>query len=124
MSVRETLIELIGSTVCEGPTPDEGGCPHRKFGGCGQVLKLNYCALGKIADGLMTSGVTVRRWIPVEEALPERFETVIVCRAGPDGEPKIEQGYKDEGDWWKVYGTRTKKVSHWMPLPKPPEVEL
>ena len=33
---------------------------------------------------------------------------------------KVEQGHKDVTDWWKVYGTRTKQVTHWMPLPEPP----
>lgn len=23
--------------------------------------------------------------------------------------------------WWRVYGTRTKSVTHWMPMPDPPE---
>lgn len=57
-----------------------------------------------------------RRWIPVTERLPDPFERVIVCR--DDG--KVEQGCKDVRDWWKVYGTRTKQVTHWMPLPEPP----
>lgn len=57
------------------------------------------------------------QWISVKDKLPEKFEPVIVCRE--DG--KVEQGYKDVGDWWKVYGTRTKRVTHWMPLPEPPE---
>lgn len=57
-------------------------------------------------------------WISVKDRLPKGFEPVIVCRE--DG--KVEQGYKDVGDWWKVYGTRTKRITHWMPLPEPPEV--
>ena len=57
-----------------------------------------------------------QRWIPVTERLPERYAAVIVCREGG----KVEQGYRDIGDWWKVYGTRTKKITHWMPLPEPP----
>lgn len=24
-------------------------------------------------------------------------------------------------DWWWVYGTCTKSVTHWMPMPEPPE---
>lgn len=62
------------------------------------------------------------RWIPVTERLPESFVPVIVCRDGAPGERIVEQGYKDVGDWWKVYGTRTKRVTHWMPLPYKPEV--
>ena len=45
------------------------------------------------------------RWINVKDRLPNAFEPVIVCREGG----KVEQGYKDVCDWWKVYGTRTKK---------------
>ncbi|MFR8002510.1 MAG: DUF551 domain-containing protein [Hydrogeniiclostridium sp.] len=59
-------------------------------------------------------------WISVEERLPERFEPVLVCRE-KNGSPYVEQGYKDVGEWWKVYGTRTKQITHWMPLPEPPE---
>ena len=62
-----------------------------------------------------------RRWIPVTERLPEHFRPVIVCREKGKGEYIVEQGFKDVGDWWKVYGTRTKNVTHWMPLPEPPK---
>ena len=72
-----------------------------------------------VADHLIRNGVTVQEWIPVTERLPETMQPVIVCREGG----KVEQGYKDVGDWWKVYGTHTKHVTHWMPLPKPPKGE-
>lgn len=52
-------------------------------------------------------------WISVKDQIPARMQPVIVCRKGG----KVEQGYRDVGDWWKVYGTRTKNVTHWMPLP-------
>ena len=58
-------------------------------------------------------------WIRVEDRLPEGFCPVIVCRK--DG--KVEAGQKDVGDWWRVYGTRIKTVSYWMPLPEPPKEE-
>lgn len=63
------------------------------------------------------------RWIPVEEQLPETFKPVIVCRKGKDGSDRVEQGMLDVNGWWKVYGTRTKAVTHWMPLPEPPKQE-
>lgn len=58
-------------------------------------------------------------WISVKDRLPEYMRPVIVCRKGG----KVEQGHRDIGDWWKVYGTRTKNVTHWMPLPEPPKEE-
>lgn len=60
-------------------------------------------------------------WIPCSEKLPERFQKAIVCREIEKGVYLVEQGYKDVGDWWKVYGTRTKMITHWMPMPLPPE---
>lgn len=62
-------------------------------------------------------------WISVKDRLPECFEPVLVCRE-KNGAPHVEQGFKDVGDWWKVYGTRTKYVTHWMPLPEPPKEDL
>lgn len=64
------------------------------------------------------------KWIPVEERMPDAYTPVIVAREyAPGGPLKVEQGCKDVKDWWKVYGTRTKKVRYWMPLPEPPEAE-
>lgn len=61
-------------------------------------------------------------WISVKDQLPKQFRPVIVCRPGrSEGEIIVEQGLKDVGDWWKVYGTRTKCVAFWTPLPEPPE---
>lgn len=59
-------------------------------------------------------------WISVKDQLPERFKPVLICRE-KNGKPYVEQGYKDVCEWWKVYGTRTKQVTHWMQLPEPPE---
>lgn len=60
-------------------------------------------------------------WISAKDQLPEKFQPVIVCRPGSEGEIIVEQGFKDVGDWWKVHGTRAKHVSHWMRLPEPPD---
>ncbi len=61
-----------------------------------------------------------RQWIPVGAKPLEPFKRVIVCREGLD-EPIVEQGQLDVNGWWKVYGTRTKQVTHWMPMPEPPK---
>lgn len=60
-------------------------------------------------------------WISVEDELPERFQPVIICREKKRGEYIVEQGMRDVKDWWKVYGTRTKNVIFWMPMPWPPQ---
>ena len=61
--------------------------------------------------------ITKEQWIPVTDRLPEQFQPVIVCRKGG----KVESGSLVVNGWWKVYGTRTKSVTHWMPLPQGPE---
>ena len=57
-------------------------------------------------------------WIPVAERLPEEGQPVLVQRIR-GREKRVEQGEKAEGDWWRIYGTRTKKAEAWMSLPEP-----
>ena len=68
----------------------------------------------------MSENASAKKWISVREALPEPFTTVIVCRPGMD-EPIVEQGRRTGDGWWKVYGTRTKAVTHWMLMPMAPD---
>lgn len=107
MDDKKKLVELL----CEAHSKatDAGAIGDASYG---QQLNLE-------ADHLIANGVTVHKWISVTEELPERMQPVILCREGN----KVEQGYRDVGDWWKVYGTRTKRVTHWMPLPEPPKGE-
>lgn len=63
-----------------------------------------------------------QKWISVEERLPDPFERVLVARKGKE-ELVVDWGFRDVGIWWKVYGTRTKNVFFWMPLPEPPKEE-
>lgn len=60
-------------------------------------------------------------WISVQDKLPPLGQTVIVYREYAGGEVKVEQGCRDLDGWWRVYGTRTKRITHWMPLPQPPQ---
>lgn len=57
-------------------------------------------------------------WISVNDKLPKPFQQVLCCRNinvvesccfMPDGR-------------WRISGTYVKCVTHWMPLPEPPEV--
>ena len=60
------------------------------------------------------------KWIRPEERLPDVHKPVLVCREKEPGVLIVEQGCKDLGDWWRVYGTRVKRIRFWMPLPEPP----
>ena len=99
MTDKEKLVELLNNSFAE---------QHEKRG----LLTALHTATDLIAHG-----VTVQEWISVKDRLPEPGERVIVAR----GE-KVEQGvYLAVNGWWKVYGTNTKSVTHWMPLPEPPK---
>ena len=94
MDVREKLVELLDIIIQPGQK-----------------------TLGDIADCLINNGVTVQEWIPVTERLPKPCENVIVFRDG-----KISIDY-NEGNGWFAYDFNGKRVTHWMPLPKPPKGE-
>lgn len=56
------------------------------------------------------------KWISVEERLPKEFATVLMMR---DDIKQACVGWLIGGCWSVPKGVR---VTHWMPLPKPPEV--
>jgi hypothetical protein len=65
-----------------------------------------------------------RRWIPVSERLPEELKNVLICGDGIEPSMSYYDGdykrwSKNDEYWWE----EEKEVTHWMPLPFPPEVE-
>ena len=62
-------------------------------------------------------------WIRTADRMPLPFEPVIICREKEKGKWKVEQGCLEVGGWWKVYGTRTRHIAYWMPMPEPPRKE-
>ena len=78
----------------------------------------------EIADHLIANGVTIQKWIPVSERLPENFGEYIVTVQEETG--KLYSDYADYYPYHKKWrtvlflGVRD-KVTHWMPLPEPPK---
>ena len=77
-------------------------------------------AYGELANVIQSYEESNPRWIPVTERLPEEKHAVIVW------EPKYLNPYicfLSEGDWYVFggYGVKVFGVTHWMPLPEPPE---
>lgn len=71
-----------------------------------------------------------QRWIPVTERLPEVSNSwgvsdIVLCIiSDPSGYPPPNPGlcvYLDDGRW--TCPGQIVRVTHWMPLPEPPEVE-
>jgi len=72
-----------------------------------------------------------RRWIPVSEKLPEMYHPVLTM-AKKAKYPRVLSREKGADDIW-VWALRQlggyvayigeKNITHWMPLPEPPESE-
>lgn len=106
-------------------------CPYYEPSEYGCCDKLTADALSAI-DGLQAelAELKERRWIPVSERLPEEEGGYIAYYSYPDG-----TGYKFVGpchysiigfdekwSWTNAYGFEL-SVSHWMPLPEPPQMD-
>jgi hypothetical protein len=111
--MREKLIELLGNIylpmTCGPDTIGEYCIPH-KF-------------KKEIADHLIANGVTVQKWIPVTERLPDSEKCVLVySQDGGVAEGKYNARFKEWVQFrWNV--TELNNVTHWMPLPEPPKGE-
>ena len=62
-----------------------------------------------------------QRWIPVSERLPKKTDTVLVLAGGV----RVIATYHNKNKWellWRI-SSEIYGVTHWMPLPKLPEVQ-
>ena len=104
MDVREKLVDLI--IDAKRTDPETGSFTEY------------------LADYLINNGVTVQEWVSVKERLPQEKVNCIV---------HYKHAYCDNDDYWAIGicfydGEKFKmdwsyKVTHWMPLPKPPKGE-
>ena len=82
----------------------------------------------EFADALAETPAPQLRWIPVEERLPEDRSDVLVVAYWHERWGVYMGWCAPERAEWSVHigiGDRNDvAVTHWMPLPEPPEVEL
>lgn len=101
--------------------------------------------IAEIAEYLIAEGVTVQRWIPVSERLPEEHDSVFKQFAGTEhwaegmpmavsdtvlavveyesGKRKVQALHTQDGHFHIGTLYKAKRVTHWMPLPEPPKEE-
>ena len=98
MSDREKLIELLDETFDK------------------QYDRNLVITARNTADHLISNGVTLQKWIPVSERLPEKNTTVI---AATDYGLVFQALYAYDG--WDLWEGNEVNITHWMLLPEPPK---
>jgi hypothetical protein len=63
------------------------------------------------------------KWIPVTERLPDVFKHVLVNIPGMAPHPTVQEAFREKNGMWYSNGFRylADEITHWMPLPEPPE---
>ena len=114
MDVREKLVDLI--IDAKRTDPETGSFAEY------------------LADHLIGNGVTVQEWISVKDRLPDNKEhdwvlAQVVEDNGFMHIPRVMEYRQAKNDWFEeTYGWLSEHngvftVTHWMPLPEPPEGE-
>ena len=116
MDVREKLVELLTDNL-----PRIGNLPK-----CDNPLQYTINEIvERIADHLISHGVTVQEWVPVTERLPEDSGYYLVVHQNKySGSISIafEMYIKCKiGEWWE--NDYAYDVTHWMLLPEMPKGE-
>lgn len=125
MDVREKLVEILKQAPFEGKVLDEWWWEEK---------------IKRIADHLISNGVTVQEWISVDDKLPEvvsiqkgyrstvkkSIRVLCVC-VQKSGKTMVKEGYCEwyndyQEPRWKIPGT-IDEVTHWQYLPEPPKGE-
>ena len=80
----------------------------------------------KIADHLIANGVTVQEWISVKDRLPDEngYYLCEVCFSSVSDCKSYRRMilYWEDNVWIDMPNCfKTRKPTHWMPLPLPPE---
>ena len=122
MDVKEKLVELLGNIYL--PMMDG----HNTIG----EYNIPHKFKEKIADYLISNGVTVQEWISVKDRLPDNKEhdwvlAQVVEDNGYMHIPRVMEYRQAKDDWFEeTYGWLSEhnglfSVTHWMPLPNPPK---
>lgn len=115
MELKEQLLKLYA----------EADIKCSKTIGCRNCIAYNEketdCVIHLYVDHLIKSGVTIREWVSVTEKLPEESGKYLVCtNRGNVYQTKFYSYPQEIGGHWGQKD-KGKSITHWMPLPEPPE---
>lgn len=110
MDVREKLVEILKQAPFEGKVLDEWWWEEK---------------IKRIADHLISNGVTVQEWISVDDRLPKPFVSVLVQMPGEKPFPTVHEGFISNNGIWQseMFRREPGEVTHWMQMPKLPKGE-
>lgn len=86
----------------------------------GDDIDLRYWAA--YLDGARAQKKEDTAWISVEDSLPPLWKLVVVSTDKKDTCVAYRTPWGDN-PWCKEYSIRVGNVTHWMAIPKPPEVK-
>ena len=111
--MREKMIELIfvGQVLADSMCDKQAECNKCPYS------SPNACRMGAMVDHLIANGVTIQKWIPVTERLPEKDGIYLTFSKKKEYEFHFFQTGKRM--WPAVWDEDG--VTHWMPLPEPPK---
>ena len=126
-STREKLIELLN----EADEWADHKCDELECETCPADKMKSNCVQQLMVDRLIANGVTVQKWIPVSERLPEKAGKYLVVTKScfKKGEIYIQLMWYGAKSGFHIsdpdFGCMkmNKYVTHWMPLPEPPKGE-
>ena len=108
MDVREKLVEILKQAPFEGEVLDEWWLEEK---------------IKRIADHLISNGVTVQEWISVDERLPQNFVSVLGYMTDAGEFPPVRECYTVGNAFFFPALGDVHPVSHWCEMPEPPKGE-
>ena len=79
-------------------------------------------AVNRVLDAApAVEGVTIQKWIPVAEEIPEQYQSVIGWTKFQEMGEVMHDGKQFV---WVYEETEHAFVTHWMPLPEPPNEQM
>lgn len=127
----EQIIEWWKCCSMHVPGKDCGDCPikddcdaeYNEYGNCEDLFGRIACRAAELLyDALERE--KERQWISVKDRLPDKGESVIVRAITFEQKVHVDTNFRSVIDGrfsWDKVGKGNCKVTHWMPLPAPPE---
>ena len=116
---KEQLVEVLRKNADENPC--QFACEECNEADClTPVLRTAADLIEQQAARIAELEAKVPRWIPVTEKIPPDQEEVLVLTMSKNGVRNVDKGY------WAIdhfIHLGRAEVTHWMPLPEPPETD-